>query len=103
MQPILFENVGDNVFCDRLGRREKQVICSSGRVRRLVAFMAENPFATHEKLPSLFELAPFLSDVDLQHTGTSHQTAGIRKAILSSVPFAENFRWDIFSEEELTK
>src|ERR1700731_1417083 len=52
-------------------------------------------------LPDLFELTPFLSDIDLKHTGSSKQTAAIRDAILARVQSSECFRWDIRSEADL--
>ena len=54
-----------------------------------------------DKVPSLYELAPFLSDIDISHTGPAEKTLEIRRAILASVPFSECFRWEIFSEEDL--
>jgi hypothetical protein len=72
-----------------------EIVAFGSVVRRLVAFLVKTPFASHSELPNLFKLAHFLSDIDLRHTGSSKQTASIRNAILSRVPFAEYFRWDI--------
>ncbi len=68
-------------------------------VRRLANHLI---FAKPEdELPDLFQLVPFLSDIDLRHSGTKEQTLNIRNAILDRVPFSECFRWQVFSEEEL--
>lgn len=48
----------------------------------------------------LFELTPFASDVDLLHTGPPGITGPILNAILSEVPAAECFRWELRTESE---
>ena len=51
---------------------------------------------------SIFDLAPFLSDVDLIHTGSSAQTAAIESAVRKEVPFAECLRLQVRSREAAT-
>lgn len=70
-------------------------------VRRLARVLVDLPRDSEDPLPDLFQLTPFLSDIDLRHSGAPEKTAQIRRAILSAVPFSECFRWEIFSEEEL--
>jgi len=53
-----------------------------------------------EPLPDLFTLVPFLSDIDLCHSGKTEQTPSIRDAILAVVPWSECFRWEISSEAD---
>ncbi len=48
----------------------------------------------------LFTLAPFLSDLDLVHTGGSDLTPHILRFLQVDVPFAECFRWELKSVEE---
>ena len=67
-------------------------------VRRLAQNLVRHP---ESELPDLFDLAPFLSDIDLRHSGKPEQTDEIRDAILSCVPYSECFRWEIFSDAEL--
>jgi len=63
-------------------------------VRRLYRRLLQG----EKEWPDLFQLAPYLSDIDLRHNGTNEQTTTIREAILSEVPYAEFFRWEISSE-----
>jgi hypothetical protein len=49
---------------------------------------------------SLFELARFTADIDLVHTGQPETTGELLDAILSEVPSAECFRWELRSESE---
>jgi hypothetical protein len=67
-------------------------------VRRLAKHLAT---PENQEMPDLFHLAPFLSDIDLYHTGKHEDTDRIREAILGRVPYSECFRWEIFSEAEL--
>src|SRR5688572_16128367 len=67
-------------------------------VRRLAQHLITKP---KYPLPDLFRLAPFLSDIDLHHTGKADHTEQIREAILSRVPYSEYFRWEIFSTADL--
>ena len=67
-------------------------------VRRLACHLLRR---RESELPDLFQLAPFLSDIDLRHTGKPAQAEAIREAIFSCVPYSECFRWQIFSEDEL--
>jgi hypothetical protein len=69
-------------------------------VRRLANFLLELPSASEDKLPDLFQLVPFLSDIDLRHSGNAEQTPAVRDAILSRIPYSECFRWDICSEAD---
>ncbi|KAA0593131.1 hypothetical protein J2848_005229 [Azospirillum lipoferum] len=48
----------------------------------------------------LFSLTPFLSDVDLVHSGQPKQTRQIMEAIQGSVPGAECVRWELWSKED---
>lgn len=70
-------------------------------VRRLARVLVDLTPESDQPLPDLFQLAPFLSDIDLRHSGPPEKTLQIRRAILNAVPFSECFRWEIFSEEEL--
>jgi Tn3 transposase DDE domain len=72
-------------------------------VRRLARALVESEDTPDKPLPDLFELVPFLSDIDLRHSGKATRTAEIRRAILGQVPFSECFRWEILSEEELRR
>src|SRR5207248_3192416 len=44
---------------------------------------------------SLFDVAPFLSDIDLSHSGPPDRTADLQRLIWETVPFSEYFRWHI--------
>lgn len=67
-------------------------------VRRLARHLS---LQSQQPLPDLFSLAPFLSDINLSHTGRPEQADSIREAILARVPYSECFRWEILSEAEL--
>lgn len=69
-------------------------------VRRLAKALIVSQDDSKKSLPDLFELVPFLSDIDLRHSGKAEKSDEIRRAILSCIPFSEYFRWEIFSEEE---
>jgi hypothetical protein len=49
---------------------------------------------------SLFDLARFTADIDLVHSGPPEITGELLAAILSEVPSAECFRWELRSESE---
>jgi hypothetical protein len=49
---------------------------------------------------SLFELSPFLSDIDLVHTGGSELTPHILRYLQTDIPFAECFRWELKSVDD---
>lgn len=76
-------------------------ITAFGSLVRRLARSLISPQHRQEELPDLFQLAPFLSDIDLRHSGPPERTDDIRKAILARIPFSECFRWQIFSDEEL--
>ncbi len=79
-QLVGLEAVGD--IC----RRHKVEITAHGSlVRRLI----RQPDA------NIFDLVPFLSDVDLVHNGTGEQTEAIRLSLLTDVPFAESLRIEL--------
>jgi hypothetical protein len=63
-----------------------------------VAFRAALHAAYHDKLDvDLFDLAPFSSDIDLEHSGSPKETIKIAHHIESLVPFASWCRWSINS------
>lgn len=71
-------------------------------VRRLARHYLKMPARrTQPRPPSLFDLAPFISDIDIVHSGPSDSTAMVRSAIMAAVPFSEHFRWEVFSKEKL--
>lgn len=82
-------------ICERFGVE----ITGFGSVIRRLAFVMMSGKAT--TVPSLFDLAPFLSDIDLMHSGSPEQTPAIRDAIMAAVPWSECFRWEISSEATL--
>jgi hypothetical protein len=47
----------------------------------------------------LFDLAPFTSDIDLEHSGSDKQTSAVRDRIMAEVPFASWFRWSLIDKE----
>ena len=51
----------------------------------------------------LFDLAPFTSDIDLEHSGDASITNELLTAIEESVPFASWFRWSINDRERARK
>lgn len=48
----------------------------------------------------LFDLVPFSSDIDLEHSGKPEKTAEIHYHIEQRVPFASWFRWSIIDQEQ---
>jgi hypothetical protein len=76
-------------------------ITAFGSVVRRLARALVAPEGCDSSLPDLFELSPFLSDVDLWHSGPPEQTETVRRAILAAIPFSECFRWEISSQKEL--
>jgi hypothetical protein len=51
----------------------------------------------------IFDLAPFSSDIDLEHSGSGEKTVEILLAIQDLVPFANWFRWSIIDYERADK
>jgi hypothetical protein len=51
----------------------------------------------------LFDLAPFTSDIDLEHDGPSDKTLLLLEAIQAEVPFSSWFRWSINDAEKARK
>ena len=70
-------------------------IATGGLVRNLAHAMFGKPYDTSE--PDLFSLTPFTSDIDLIHTGDDSLTPQIMNAILSEIPAADCFRWQVRS------
>lgn len=57
-------------------------------------------FTDHFEANSLFSLSPYLSNVDLVHSGTRNLTPKIVREILYRLPFAEAFRWQVTAISE---
>jgi hypothetical protein len=51
----------------------------------------------------IFDLAPFSSDIDLEHSGSSKRTGDVLAAIQAAVPFASWFRWSVIDREKAAK
>lgn len=49
----------------------------------------------------LFNLVPFMANIDLTHSGASETTALIVSAIHTRVPLAECFRWDVRASAQM--
>ena len=60
-------------------------------------------FYRPEEEIDIFELVPFSSDIDLEHTGPATKTYNILLAIQEQVPFASWFRWSIIDQERAQK
>lgn len=52
---------------------------------------------------SLFDLVPFLSDIDIVHSGDWRLNAKVEEAIAESVPCFEAFRWQVMCKAEYEK
>jgi hypothetical protein len=79
-------------------RRFDIEITAIGSMVRRLAFLTHK--SSVEELPDLFELIPFISDIDLIHDGSISRKAEIEHAIVSAVPWSECFRWQIFPRKE---
>lgn len=76
-------------------RFQIQFTCFGGVIRRYVAWLiAQQTSDTPEDI-DLFGLTPFLSDIDLVHTGGSDLTIHIVRFLQADLPFAECFRWEL--------
>lgn len=56
--------------------------------------------ATPPQRLELFDLTPFMSDIDLVHSGLPELTPALRETIELSIPFAPWFRWSVVSRRE---
>jgi hypothetical protein len=87
---------GLEALADICSRRDVDLVAFGSIVRRLVQFRP-----SEGKRPHLFGLAPFLSDIDLYHTGPSKLTPTLLHEIRTRIPFAEYFRWELSSWDDL--
>ena len=67
-------------------------------VRRWASLTSSNK----TKSPSLFDVAPFVSDIDISHSGPPERTAALQRLIWQTIPFSEYFRWQIHDREQAT-
>lgn len=67
-----------------------EIVLHGGTASRLAMHLC---FA--DAAPDLFELVPFSSDIDLDHSGPPALTIELAQAIEERVPFASWFRWSI--------
>lgn len=68
-----------------------------GLVRRLAQARAGEASA---RIPDVYGLTPFGSDIDLVHDGPPELTPSVLRSIASHVPGSESFRWEVRSEAE---
>lgn len=73
-----------------------QFTAFGGLIRRYLVWDEKNDETTVD----LFDLTPFLSDIDLVHTGGPELTPHIYRFLQTDIPFAECFRWELRSVEE---
>ncbi len=69
---------------------------SASRAAMLESYRSDDSF-------DIFDLAPFSSDIDIEHSGTGEQTPKILAAIEELVPFASWFRWSVIDRELAAK
>ncbi|MEO6527943.1 MAG: hypothetical protein ABIP93_15090 [Gemmatimonadaceae bacterium] len=76
------------------------ITARGGLPRRLLADLV---LGSGSDEPDLFELTPFMADINLTHSGAAEQSAAIMGAINREVPMAQCFRWELRSETEDTE
>ena len=92
----LLDVPGLEALADVCKRFEVQFTAHGSLPRRLIMLAADSKRSSGD----LFNLVPFMSDIDLVHTGATEMTPRIAEAIYEIIPFAECFRWEIKSVEE---
>jgi len=88
-----FERLG--AIAERLGL---ELILFGGTACRAAMHLT---YASHHL--DIFDLAPFSSDIDLEHSGDSDDTLQLLYAIQEEIPFASWFRWSINDKEKARK
>lgn len=85
---------------EAIGRRHGITFTLRGGVAyRLTALLVRKP-PTNGTV-DLFDLVPFMSDIDLTHSGAREKTPILLDEIMREVPTAECFRWELHSEMEV--
>lgn len=77
-------------LCQIADELKIEIVLHGGTASRLAMYLSYR-----EDKPSIFDLVPFTSDVDLDHSGPANLTTAVMRAIEEKVPFASWFRWSI--------
>jgi hypothetical protein len=90
-------------YLEQVCRKFKvQFIAHGGLVRRYISRLHNQANSDLKRgETNLFDLTPFISDIDLVHSGTRQLTPKIYRYILEIIPFAECFHWELHSQEEI--
>ena len=87
--------------CEQLGVK---LVCHGGLVRRLASLSSADinePSVRYlDGRTTLFELVPYLADIDLVHSGPSTLNNAVLQSIYAQVPHAEVFRWQLYSASD---
>lgn len=86
---------------EEVSRRHKITFTLRGGVAFRLALMQQRAPLEQQRTIDLFKLVRFTSDIDLIHTGSPDLTTNVLDDILSTVPIAPCFRWELHAEREI--